>query len=118
MNGYLMSVFYLISTTLGIVFMKLGGDSLKLSFDKGISFKIGFITTIGFIFYIISFLLWQKIIVSNNISVIVPVLTGIVQVIVFLAAIFIFKETITVYKVLGIFFIVIGIILLSIKTVG
>lgn len=115
MIGYLMSAFYLISTTLGIIFMKLGGDSLKLSFDNGITFKIGFITTIGFLFYIISFLLWQKIIVSNNVSVIVPILTGIVQVLVFISAIFIFKETITVYKALGIIFIVIGIVLLSIK---
>ena len=115
MNVYLMPAFYLISTTLGIVFMKLGGDSLKLSFNNGITFKIGFITTIGFLFYIISFFIWQKIIVSNNVSVIVPVLTGIVQVLIFIASVLIFKETITLYKVLGIVAIVIGIVLLSLK---
>ena len=115
--GYLISGFYLLFTTLGIVFMKLGGDSLKLSLNKGITFKIGFVTLIGFIFYIVSFLLWQKIIVSNNVSVVVPILTGIVQILTFIAALLIFKETISVCKILGIIFIVVGIILMSIKGV-
>ena len=112
---YLIYVLYLICTTSGIIFMKLGGDSLKVSFDGGFTFKIGLLTTIGFAFYIVSFLLWQKIIVSNSVSIIVPLLTGIVQIITCVSAFIIFKEAVTTYKIIGIVLIVSGIVMLSLN---
>ena len=57
---YLLTIIYLICTTGGLAFMKAGGDSLKVSFHNGFSFKIGLITFIGFALYLISFLLWQR----------------------------------------------------------
>ena len=48
---------YILITTGGIFLMKIGGDSLALNFSKGINFKIGYITTLGFVFYFVSFLL-------------------------------------------------------------
>ncbi len=95
--------------------MKMGGDSLSFSLKDSIQFKIGFITCLGFIFYIASFLIWQKLLVSFDLSYIFPILTGIVQIIVLLIGIFVFKESCSITNVMGIILIIIGIILIAKK---
>lgn len=110
---YLLSLVYIAFTTLGIFLMKAGGDSLKLSFTNGITFKIGFITMLGFCSYLVSFLLWQKLIVTYDLSYIVPIITGISQVIILLGGIFFFKEQVNVYGIFGILFTIVGIILMA-----
>lgn len=113
--NWILSGFYILFTSLGVIFMKLGGDSIRLALGKGIEFKIGFLTLLGFIFYLLSFLLWQKLLVSYNLSYIIPILTGIMQVIVLLIGYFGFKETISIYNIIGVIIIVIGVVLLGIN---
>ena len=48
----ILTAIYVLLTTGGLFCMKLGGDSLSLSFKNEISFKIGFITALGFLLYI------------------------------------------------------------------
>ncbi len=113
--NYIIYILYLLFTVSGITFMKLGGDSLNITTKDIFSFKIGYVTLLGFICYIVSFILWQKIIVTSNISIIVPVLTGIVQVAVVVIALVIFKEKVTIFNVIGIILIIAGVVLLGIK---
>lgn len=113
--SYILSSLYLLFTTCGVIFMKLGGDSLKISFTDGFVFKIGFLTFLGFVFYLCSFILWQKLLVSYNLSFIIPVLTSLAQTLSVIAAFIIFKEPITLYKILGIVLIIGGIAFLSVK---
>lgn len=110
-----LSIMYLICTSLGLMFMKMGGDSLSISFKDAIQFKIGFVTCLGFLFYIASFLIWQKLLVSSNLSYIFPILTGIVQIIVLLIGIFVFKESCNTFNIIGIILVVIGIALIAKK---
>ena len=112
---YILTILYLIFTSLGVYFMKIGGDSLKLSFNGLLNFKIGYITLIGFLWYIISFLIYQKLIVTFNLSTFVPIVTAIVQVVVFLIGVIILKEKINLANVFGIMFLIIGVICLSYK---
>ena len=95
--------------------MKSGGDSLQISLKNGFSFNLGYITALGFVLYICSFLLWQKLIATYDLSYIVPITTGIVQVIILLFSYFIFKEHISLVNFIGIVLIIAGIILVSIK---
>lgn len=95
--------------------MKMGGDSISLTFKGMISFKIGFLTCLGFIFYIGSFILWQKLLVTFDLSYIFPVLTGIVQIIILLMGVLVFKEQINTYNIIGCIMIIIGIILIAKK---
>lgn len=111
----LLTITYLISTTAGMTLMKLGGDSLSLSLKKGISFNMEYLTFCGFLLYIISFLLWQKLLVAYNLSYIVPLTTGIAQILVLLIGYFIFKESFSIINVIGIVLIIIGVILVSNK---
>lgn len=117
--NYILSSFYLLFTTLGVIFMKLGGDSLKFSIaSTGFVFKIGLFTFLGFVFYLCSFVLWQKLLVSYNLSFIIPVLTSLAQVLSCIMAFVIFKEPISLAKIIGIVLIVGGIALLSVKGVN
>lgn len=72
--------------------MKLGGNSLFLTFNGGVSFKIGFITLLGFLAYLFSFLLWQKLLVTFDLSYIVPITTGISQLLILLIGILFLKK--------------------------
>lgn len=112
---YILTMIYIALTTGGLFCLKSGGDSLSLSLNGGINFKIGFITTLGFILYIGSFLLWQKLLTTYDLTYIVPITTGIVQVIVLVISYFFFKETINMVNILGIILVTIGVILISIK---
>ena len=112
---YLLTCIYIALTTGGLFCLKAGGDSLALSFKDGISFKIGFITTLGFLLYIFSFLLWQKLLSTYDLSYIVPLTTGITQIIILLIGYFAFKETVSITNVIGIIMVIIGVILISIK---
>ena len=112
---YLLTFIYILFTTGGIFCLKSGGESLSLSLKGGISFKIGYITTLGFLLYICSFLLWQKLLSTYDLSYIVPITTGIVQVIVLLLSYFLFKENINNINIVGIILVIVGVILISFK---
>ena len=110
---YLLTIFYLICTTGGLTLMKLGGDSLKLTLKDGFSLKMGWFTFFGFCLYIISFLLWQRMLIKYDLSIMVPIVTGIVQIIVLLIGHFIFKESISFISLIGLSLIIVGIVIMS-----
>jgi len=112
---YLLAICYIFFTTSGITFMKLGGDSLKLSLSDGFNLSMGWKTLIGFLLYIISFLLWQKLLVKYDLSILVPIITGIVQIIILIIGHFIFKESISVMSLIGVLLIIAGIVLMTIS---
>lgn len=93
--------------------MKMGGDSLSFTLDKVISFKIGSLTLVGFVLYIFSFLLWQRLVVSFDLTYIVPLTAGIVQIVVLLIGHFVFHESISLINIIGIFLITFGVIMVS-----
>lgn len=113
MIKYVLTIVYLICTTGGITFMKLGGDSLKLGLKDGFSLSMGWKTFIGFLLYLISFLLWQRLIVKYDLSIMVPIVTGIVQILVLLIGHFVFKESLSMLSTFGAILIITGIILMS-----
>lgn len=110
---YLLTVIYIFFTTGGITFMKLGGDSLKLELKDGFSLAMNWKTFIGFAFYLISFLLWQRLIVKYDLSIMVPIVTGIVQIVVLLIGYIIFKESFNPISLVGAILIIIGIIIMA-----
>lgn len=109
----LLTILYICLTTTGIFLMKLGGNSLSLTFNNGMTFKIGFITLLGFISYIFSFLLWQRLVVTFDLSYIVPITTGICQLLILLIGIIFFKESINWMGILGALLVIIGVVLMA-----
>lgn len=113
MGKYLFVILYILFTTGGITLMKLGGDSLKLAVKGGLSFAVGWQTFFGLCCYLVSFLLWQRLVVKYDISIIVPIVNGVVQVIVLLIGHFVFKESLSLMSSVGALLIIVGIVLMG-----
>ncbi len=113
MGKYLMIIIYILFTTGGITLMKMGGDSLHLALKDSFSLSIGWKTFFGLCCYLVSFLLWQRLVVKYDISIIVPIVNGIVQVVILLIGHFVFKETLSTVSLIGAGLIIVGIVLMG-----
>ncbi|MDD4387391.1 MAG: hypothetical protein PHD15_06555, partial [Clostridia bacterium] len=76
--GIILICVYMILTVSGLVFIKLGGNPGTFAVKNGdINFAMNWISAIGFICYICSFLLFTRIVVIFDLSYILPLTTGI-----------------------------------------
>lgn len=116
MSNFIILFFYLIFSVSGIILVKIGGSNFSLNLSKSdLKIQFEWVSLLGMIFYIFSFLLWMIIIPRFNLSFIVPLSVGLVQILVLFAAIFILKEKVNFLNLLGVLTIIVGIILLNIK---
>ena len=109
-------ILYLILTVSGLILMKKGGNSGNLQLENGdISFSINWISAIGFICYICSFLLFTRMVIMFDLSYIMPLTTGIVQIITLIASSVIFKENISRQGIIGACIIIVGLVIMNLK---
>lgn len=113
----LMIVLYLIFTVSGLILMKKGGNAGTITFGGGeFGFSISWISALGFISYIISFLLFTRIIMMfENVSYISPICNGIAQVMIMLASWLILKEKLTGLSIGGAALVIAGVIIMNLK---
>lgn len=116
MKKYILVIIYILLSVVGLVLMKLGGNTGSLEFaDKSFTFTMNFISLAGFVSYILSFLLFTNIIVKFDLSYITPISSGLVQVFTLISGFVIFEEKITFKGVLGAFIVIIGVIIMNMK---
>ena len=109
-------VIYMLLTLLGLILMKKGGNPGSFSVNNGdINFGINWISLIGFICYICSFLLFTRIVVMFDLSYIMPICTGIIQALILIASYIIFKEEISKQGVIGAVLVIIGVVIMNLK---
>lgn len=108
---------YLIFTVSGLILMKKGGNAGQISIGSGeIGFSISWISALGFICYIISFLLFTRIImIFENVSYISPICNGIAQACIVIASIIFLKEKLTGMTIGGALLIIAGVIVMNLK---
>ena len=83
--------------------------------DGNINFGISPVSLVGFICYIMSFLLYTRIIVMFDLSYITPICTGIVQILTLIASKIVFKEQITLQGIIGASIIIAGLLIMNFK---
>ncbi|MCL2859469.1 MAG: SMR family transporter [Oscillospiraceae bacterium] len=116
MFQYLFIAVYILLTTGGLVLMKLGNNAGTIAIQNStVNFSVNAISLVGLIIYIISFLMFTKIITTYDLSYIYPIVAGITQVLSLIAALLIFKEHITWLGVAGIVLVVAGIVVMNIN---
>lgn len=114
MGKIIFIIIYLALTVSGITFMKLGGNPGTLELREGtITLGIHWISAIGFICYIASFLLFTRIVVMFDLSYIYPIITGIVQILTLIISAILFKEQISMQSAIGVALIITGIIVMN-----
>ena len=80
------------------------------------NFSMGLKSMLGFILYIVSFLIYSFYIIKQfDLSFIFPIITGITQILVILAGVFLFKESMSTFSIVGVFLIIAGVTFLNIK---
>ena len=108
---FLLIVIYLIMTVAGLVLMKYGKNPGSIKVGSGeIAFSCSFISGIGLVCYLISFLLFTRIVIMFDLSYIYPIVTGIVQILSLIASKVVFKENMTLQSIIGACIIIIGIV--------
>ena len=116
----ILAIFYILASTSGLIFIKLGNNQVKsiVSFNRdAIQMEIGYLTIIGLLFYITSFILFLVIVTRHNLSYIFPLLAGCVYVTVFIASVIFLKEKISYLTVGGMVVILIGILILNLEKI-
>ena len=113
----LMIIIYIIFTVSGLILMKKGGNAGKLTIGSGeLGFSISWVSALGFICYIISFLLFTRIIMMfENVSYISPICNGIAQACIVIASIIFLKEQYSINTIGGALLIIAGVIIMNIK---
>ena len=113
----LMIILYLIFTVSGLILMKKGGNAGKITVGSGeLGFSISWISLLGFICYIISFLLFTRIIMMfENVSYISPICNGIAQACIVIASIIFLKEKFSGATIGGAALIIAGVIVMNLK---
>lgn len=112
-----MVIAYLIFTVSGLILMKKGGNAGKISMGSGeFAFSISWISALGFICYIISFLIFTRIIMMfENVSYISPICNGIAQACIIISSIIFLKEKASGTTLGGAALIIAGVIIMNIK---
>lgn len=105
---------YLCLSLSGLVFIKKGGNPLKIIINKKvINLSMSPISAIGFLCYLCSFLLFTKIVVMFDLSYIMPLVTGITQIMTLVLANFLFKEKFSKTSIIGASLVIIGIFVMN-----
>ncbi|HVQ45027.1 MAG TPA: hypothetical protein VMT30_08805 [Candidatus Saccharimonadia bacterium] len=113
----LILVLYVLSTSLGLVVLKLGttgGLPISLAENK-LQFHFNIYSLSGLALYAVSFVLYLYLISKNDLGYIIPLATGLVYVVIFFASFVVLKEAFSATKILAIGLILMGVIILNVK---
>ena len=110
-------IIYILCSVSGLVLFKLGSsEALTLEATRSFfALKISWLSILGLILYVISFLIYMGLVSKNNLSYLLPVVTGAVYLLTMLSSVLIFKESIHYMQLMGSAFILLGLVLMNIK---
>lgn len=109
-------IIYVILSTSGLILFKLGSSNLSIGLSKSIfSMNLPFLSLMGLLCYLCSFLLWMYLISKSDISFIVPLGVAVTNIAVLIGSYVILKESISGAAIVGTILIIIGVIVMNIK---
>lgn len=110
----LLFVLYVILSSSGIILFKLGSSDMSIRFlNSQLNMNIPFLSVLGLLCYLISFVLWMIIISKSDVSFIVPLGLGLTNVLILVGSVVVLKEEINLYAICGIVFILVGTLLIN-----
>ena len=116
MMKILLVIIYLFFTVLGLMLMKGGGNAGEFALKEGtINFGISLISLLGFVCYLVSFLLFTRIVMMFDLSYIYPICAGATQILTLIGAYAYFKDEMSIQSVGGAILIILGIIIMNWK---
>lgn len=117
LKKFILVVMYILLTIAGLVLMKIGGNTGNIKLEKDcFIFSMSFLSLLGFICYIASFLIFTNIVVKFELSYIMPVTAGLIQVLTLLSGYIVFKENVTFNGIVGVILVILGIVVMNVKS--
>lgn len=112
---YVLFLLYVILASSGLILFKLGSNGININFIKGLNISINWISLLGILCYMISFILWLVIVSKSKLTWAFPLSVALINTIIFVTSAIIFKETISTVQIVGVILISIGVGLIGIK---
>ncbi len=114
---YFIGALYILLAVTGMLLIKYGASDSAHTFFKisGLNISVSNELLLGIFCYGISFLLFVFVISKSKISIMIPVLSGLINVVVVIASIVIFKEQVIKQQMAGVFLIIVGVLLIGIS---
>lgn len=113
----LIIIVYAAISVAGLTLVKLGSSNpLTLSVGAtGFSFGVGWITLLGLILYVVSFLIYMTLVAKNSLTYLMPVATAITYILTMSVSLAVLKEQVTPVQWAGCALILVGVILMNLK---
>lgn len=110
-------ILYLVLTVSGLILYKYGANkNFAISFTNSVfNLKISFISILGLLCYLASFILYMTIIPKFNISYIMPLTSAISYISIFILSAMVLGEKLTINGIIGAIIILIGIVIINIR---
>lgn len=113
---WILLLLYVLTSSLGMVFIKKGGTNTSFSLDKGnFQIQLSWLILCGIIIYLLSFILWMIILQLFNLTYISPVAYGIVYIFIIIFSYILLNESIHKQQLIGAALIIVGIFIASYK---
>lgn len=113
---YFLVAIYIITSNIGILFIKLGSSSTLFQYSDGlINLTVNYRLLIGLLCYIASFLMYIFILSKFNLSYIIPIITGVSYILTLSLSYFVLHETIGSTQLIGIAFVLVGVVLMNLS---
>lgn len=110
-------IIYAIISVSGLTLVKLGSSN-PLSFSvgqAGFTIGAGWMTLLGLMLYVISFLIYMTLVAKNNLTYLTPVSSAVVYILTMIVSLAILKERITPMQWVGWSLILVGVVFMNIK---
>ena len=110
-------IIYAIISVTGLTLVKLGsGNPLSISLGQsGFSFGVGWVTLLGLVLYIVSFLIYMTLIAKNNLTYVTPIASAVVYILTMIVSLVVLREQVTVMQWIGWSLILVGAFLMNLK---
>ena len=116
MSKIIYIIIYLICSTFGLIMIKIGTSNTSFNISSiYLGMNLSWKLLIGFLSYIISFVLWTIVISKYNLSFIYPLVTAILFILVMISSAIFLKENVTISQIIGVFVIIIGVFITTIR---
>ena len=112
---YILFTLYVILASSGLIIFKLGSKDIVINFVKGLNISINWLSFIGILCYMVSFVLWLVIVSKTKLTWAFPLSVALINTAIFIISAIVFKEQITWIQILGTILIVIGVGLIGLK---
>ncbi|CAI3633343.1 putative Multidrug transporter EmrE [Clostridium neonatale] len=114
MRVFLIIIYSLLSA-MGMILIRIGSLNSEFILSQGnLNFTINLNLIIGFIVYMVTFIIWLIIMQKFNLSYISPIAYGIAFVMICFISYFLLGESISMVQYLGVTLIIIGVIIMSV----